>query len=222
MPHRGNVTFDPLDTSNVPAGGLNLASLDGRVDTSRYLDKGSDIVSLLTLEHQVGFVNLVVRINAQYRFLNNHDVPPELQTTAKDIDESIEELVTYMTFADEMPLPSPVTGTSTFARTFAGKGPTDAKGRSLRQFDLKTRIFRYPLTYMIYSQAFDNLNSAAKDRIWRRLYDVLSGADKGSAFESLQSRERSAAINIVAATKPGLPDYWKSVPEPIANGQAAR
>jgi hypothetical protein len=214
MKHRGNVTFDASDPSVLPNGGLNIANLNGRVDLSNYLDTGSDIVSLLTLEHQVGFANLIARINAQYRFLNNQEVAPELRTTAKDIDVSIEALVAYMTFADEVPLPSPVAGSSTFSKTFAAKGPTDGKGRSLRQFDLKTRIFRYPLSYMIYSQAFDDLNRDAKDRLWRRLFDVLRGTDHSAAFESIQSRERAAAINIVAATKLGVPDYWKGVPEP--------
>jgi len=205
MKHKGNVTRDPAYPMDVPAGGLNLTSLSGRIDTSRYLEPGSDAVSLLTLEHQAGLVNLITRINAQYRGLNNTSLVPGLRATQADIDASLAELEAYITFADEVPLPSPVTGTSAFSREFAAAGPADGRGRSLRQFDLKTRLFRYPLSYMIYSQAFDNLHPDARSRLLARVYDRLRAA---------RTPEAAAAINIAAATKPGLPDTWKPVPEP--------
>jgi hypothetical protein len=214
MRHEGNITFDPSNASSVPQGGLNVTSLANRIDTSRYLEPGSDIVSLLTLEHQSGFVNLATRINAQYRGLDNDKLVPALQATKQDIDTSIDEMVSYMTFVDEVPLPSPVKGSSSFEKNFCGEGPRDGEGRSLRDFDLQTRLLRYPLSYMIYSQAFDDLNPQARDRILRRLYAVLSGADHSPPFASLRDRGGVAAINILAATKPGLPAYWKAIPEP--------
>ena len=54
----------------------------------------------------------------------------------------------------------------------------DRQGRSLRDFDLKRRLFKYPLSYMIYSEAFDAMPDTAKDRVYRRLFEVLSGEDK--------------------------------------------
>lgn len=213
MQHRGNVTLDPANPFQVPAGGLNVASVSDRIDTARYLEPGSDIVSLLTLEHQTGFVNLVTRINAQYHGLDNRDLVPRLQATKQDIDASIDELVAYMTFVDEVPLPSPVKGSSSFTETFEGEGPHDAQGRSLRQLDLTTHVFRYPLTYMIYSHAFDNLNALAKERVLRRLYFVLRDADTSAPFTDISARGGAAAINILAATKADLPDFWKAVPE---------
>jgi truncated hemoglobin YjbI len=200
MQHRGNVTLDPADPLTVPPGGLNLASISSRIEAARYLEPGSDIVSLLTLEHQAGFVNLVTRINAQYRGLDNPQVKPALRATQEDIDFSIAELAKYMTFSDEVKLPSPVTGSSGFTQEFESRGPRDGEGRSLRQFDLKTRLFRYPLSYMIYSQSFDNLNAAAKTKLWRQIYALLS--QKGT--------DGAAAIAIVAATRRDHPDYWKT------------
>jgi hypothetical protein len=211
MQHRGNVTLDPADPTTLPAGGLNVASLADRIDTRRYLEPGSDIVSLLTLEHQSGVVNLITRINAQYRGLDNKSVVPALRATKADIDASIAALVTYLTFADEVPLPSPVKGTSGFRQVFSKAGPRDGKGRSLREFDLDTRLFRYPLSYMIYSQAFDILQPEAKARVLRGLYDVLSSPNPSGDFAPLKDRERAAAIDILIATKPGLPDYWKPI-----------
>jgi hypothetical protein len=202
MHHRGNVTLDPADPLTVPPGGLNLAGITDRIAATRYLEPGSDIVSLLTLEHQSGFVNLVTRINAQYHGLDNSQVKPALRATRQDIDSSIAELADYMTFAREVKLPSPVKGSADFTREFEARGPRDGQGRSLRQFDLATRLFRYPLSYMIYSQSFDNLNPAAKARLWPLLYDALQKKGAGGL----------AAISIVAATKPDAPPSWKEAP----------
>lgn len=211
MQHRGNVTLDPQDPSALPAGGVNVTSLADRIDTKRFLEPGSDIVSLLVLEHQAGFVNLVTRINAQYRGLNNTSMVPALRATNEDVDASIQELARYMTFVGEVPLPSPVTGSSTFSKTFPANGPRDGLGRSLRDFDLQTHLFRFPLSYMVYSQSFDSLNAAAKERIWRRLYDILSASDRTADAPHVDRTAGAAAIAILAATKPGLPDYWKPI-----------
>ena len=64
-----------------------------------------------------------------------------------DIDNlsaRIEEVASYMLFEDEVPLTEPVQGASVFATKFSQKGPRDRNGRSLRELDLKTRLFRFP------------------------------------------------------------------------------
>lgn len=203
MHHRGNVTLDPSGPLTVPIGGLNLASVSSRIEAKRYLETGSDIVSLLTLEHVSGFVNLVTRINAQYHGLNNPTVKTELRATQVDIDYSVNELARYMTFADEVRLPSPVIGSSVFAKEFEARGPYDASSRSLRQFELKSHLFRYPLSYMIYSQTFNTMNPTAKEKLWQILYDMLA----------TRGRAGVAAINIVAATKNDRPAFWKPLLE---------
>ena len=75
-------------------------------------------------------------------------------------------------FVGEPPLTAPVAGTSTFAADFAQRGPTDSQGRSLRQLDLQTRLLRYPCSYLIYSESFDALPPAVRDRVLRRLWSV--------------------------------------------------
>jgi hypothetical protein len=105
-----------------------------------------------------------------------------------------------MLFTDEEPLKAPVKGVSTFTETFARRGPRDAQGRSLRDFDLKTRLFRYPLSYMIFSAAFDGMPDKVRDRVYRRLYERLSADPSATA---------KAILEIVRATKPELPDYWR-------------
>lgn len=181
MHHLGNVTApDPDKPFDLPQG-RTLASLSGRFDPIHTLKPGSDIVALMTLEHQTGFINRLFALNMRYS------------------DAALDDLVTYMTFANEVPLPGPVTGDSGFTADFSRRGPRDSQGRSLRSFDLKTRLFRYPLSYMVYSDAFDALKPDIRGKLYRRLYDTLKA--KGT--------DGADAIAILAATKPGLPDYWK-------------
>ncbi len=183
MHHLGNITApDPAKPFDLPPeGGQTLASLDGRFDLKQTLRPTSDIVALMTLEHQTGFINRAYALNVQYS------------------DAALEDLVRYMTFDGEVTLPGPVSGNSGFTAMFAARGPRDAKGRSLRDFDLKTHLFRYPLSYMIYSSVFDALKPDIKARLYRKLYDTLRQDGEVGA----------AAIAIAAATKPGLPDTWK-------------
>src|SRR4029079_9905514 len=128
----------------------NLTSVAEMFDTSRYLAPTSDIVALMTLEHQTRMTNLMIRVGWDSR-----------RGIAQDqVNHEIEEMLDYMLFTDEEPLKAPVKGVSTFTETFARRGPRDSQGRSLRDFDLKTRLFRYPLSYMIYSAAFDSMPAA--------------------------------------------------------------
>ena len=181
MHHLGNITApDPAKPFDLPEG-RTLASLSGRFDPAHALKPSSDIVALMTLEHQTGFINRLFAMNARYS------------------DAALEDMVTYMTFGNEEPLPGPIAGDSGFAADFAKRGPSDSKGRSLRSFDLATRLFRYPLSYMVYSTAFGALKADIRDKLYRRLYDVLKA--KGA--------DGADAIAILAATKQGLPDYWK-------------
>jgi hypothetical protein len=144
----------------------------------------------MTLEHQVRMTNLMVRIGWDSRMGMAQD----------KLDLEIEEMLKYMLFADEAPLKAPVKGVSTFMETFPQRGPRDPQGRSLRDFDLKTRLFRYPLSYMIYSAAFDGMPDKVGERVYRGLYERLSSDSSGTG---------KAILEIVRATKTNLPDYWR-------------
>jgi hypothetical protein len=178
----------------------NVTDLSGWFNTSRYLAPTSDIVALMTFEHQTRMTNLITRIGWDAR-IAEHD-------GGKLMNSEIEELVSYMLFVDEVPLRAPVAGVSTFAKTFVQRGPRDKQGRSLRDFDLRTRLFQYPLSYMIYSAAFDHLPQTARERIYQRLYDVLTGKDQSQPFARLSADGRRAMLEIVRDTKANLPSYW--------------
>ncbi len=127
----------------------------------------------------------------------------------------------YLLFADEAPLQDVVRGTSGFAEEFAARGPRDRQGRSLRDFDLRTRLFKYPLSYLIYTEAFDALPDPAKRYVYQRLHDVLT-ADAGSdEFWQLDTPTRRAIFEILIDTKQGVPDNWKTHARKPASAPAA-
>jgi hypothetical protein len=213
--HLGNnpELADPLFPGRaVKEGTQNVTSLAGFFDTSRYPAPTSDIVALMTLEHQTRMTNLMTRIGWDAR-IALREGQGKLDAAARDrINPEIEEMVGYMLFADEEPLKQPVAGVSTFTKTFSARGPRDAEGRSLRDFDLQKRLFRYPLSYMIYSAVFDGMPDIVRERVYQRLYEVLTGKDKSQTFAGISPFDRQAVLEIVRATKPNLPAYWMKAP----------
>jgi ABC-type transporter Mla MlaB component len=120
-----------------------------------------------------------------------------------------EAFLKYLLFTEEAPMADPIRGLSDFTREFAAQGPRDQRGRSLREFDLRTRLFKYPCSYLIYSSAFDNLPPRMKEVLFRRLWEILSGGDSSPEFQRMPALSKRAILEILVDTKPGLPDYWK-------------
>ncbi len=209
--HLGNnpELTDPLNPGRSSKEGTqNVTSLEDRFNTARYLAPTSDIVALMTLEHQTRMTNLMTRIGWDARIALREGKGKLDDAALGRINPEIEEMVGYMLFVDEEPLKAPVKGVSTFTKTFAERGPRDSKGRSLRDFDLQRRLFRYPLSYMIYSAAFDALPDVVRERVYQRLYDILTGKDQSKTFAGISPADRHAVLEILRATKPSLPVYW--------------
>ena len=114
-----------------------------------------------------------------------------------------------MLFRDETRLTDRITGTSSFAADFAARGPRDSKGRSLRDFDLENRLFRYPCSYLIYSRAFDSLPGEVKEYVYHRLWEILNGRGTANDAPHLAAEDREAIIEILQETKRDLPDEWE-------------
>ena len=209
MRHMGNaVAPNPDRPADLEESGTqNLSSLSGKIDLSKYLTSTSDIVALMTIEHQTRMTNLINGVSRQFR------LPSDRETREKsknNLDRAIDHLIDYMLFVGEAPLQDPVQGVSSFTRTFPQRGPRDRYGRSLRDFDLQRRLFRYPLSFMIYSEIFDAIPSPVRERVYQKLFDVLSGKDRSPKFKHLSDVDRSAILEIVCETKAGLPGYWSS------------
>jgi len=181
--HRGNaVSTDPEFTTAMPVP---------RFDAKNYLAPSSDIVALMTLEHQTQMTNLMTRLSWESRIA---PLDPGLASR-------IEEVVRYMLFLDEVPLREAIRGVSSFTETFPREGPRDRKGRSLRDFDLSKRLFRYPLSYMVYSRHFDGLPKPVRDRVYRRIYEILNGA-------TIAEADARSILEILRDTKLDLTADW--------------
>jgi hypothetical protein len=202
------VASNPAEPDVLDTGGKqNLASLTGRFSPAGYLSPVSDIVALMTFEHQTQMTNYLTRVGWEARVVGSDAKADD--PTRRQLNADIEALVNYMLFADEVPLKEPIEGVSTFTKTFPERGPRDKKGRSLRDFDLQKRLFRYPLSYLIYSEQFDALPDDIRERIYRRIYDVLTGKDQDQKFASLSADDRRTILEILRDTKPTLPAYWR-------------
>jgi hypothetical protein len=194
--HMGNSYLEDkedakLDTS---AGG-NLTDLKRMFDTGAYLSPHSDIVALMVLEHQTRMTNLITRAGYEARIAGQDFTR---------LDEAVTALVNYMLFLDEAQLTAPVKGTSSFAADFVKAGNRDKRGRSLRDLDLTRRIFRYPCSFLIDSEAFRSLPQPALDRIYSRLGGILTGKDQSPEYARLTADDRRAIREILSDTRPDL------------------
>jgi hypothetical protein len=178
-----------------------VTSLQGRFDMAGYLSPHSDLVALATLEHQAQMLNLITRVGWEARM--GADAGRPLEHVAA-------ELVDYLLFIDEAPLPGPIAGTSSFAANFAKTGPRDRQGRSLRELDLTSRLLKYPCSYLIYSPAFEGMPAEAKAAVYARLWDVLTGQERGARYARLTASDRQAILEILRDTKDDLPDYFSA------------
>ncbi len=207
--HLGNAFLaeKDRDTTDLKATS-NITSLEKFFDTSKYLLPTSDTVSLLVLDHESRMQNLLTlaRYETMYAL---HDQAAKPEYARQRIVHAGEQLIAYMLFRNEAPLHGPVKGTSSFTEDFQRGGPKDRKGRSLREFDLQTRLFRYPCSYMIYSPSFDDLPNAMKDYLWELLQQVLMGKEQNSPYPEMSAEDRSAVYEILLDTKPEFKAWCK-------------
>ena len=233
-------TVDAAATGNGGPSAHKLAPLaDQTYRSADYLIPNSDAVALLVLSHQTQAHNLITLTNYKNRIAlydlarkqasaagdapAGNVVPTALTTGARPVDlpeatrrqfeKPAEQLLRYFLFVDEAPLSgldSQALINSPFAKEFAARGLRDSKGRSLRDFDLRTHIFKYPLSYLIYTDAYDAIPEPARSYVNHRLFQILTGADQDEDFAArLKPEDRRAVLEILLETKSGLPDEWK-------------
>ena len=211
---RGRDVVEPVDNSE----GQNVTDLKFRINPDCYLSAHSDIVALMVLEHQSLVHNRLTKASFETRqtlaydemmrqMLDKPDDTP-LEGTTRRIQNVSDRLVEALLFVNEAKLTEPLKGTSGYAEQFAMHGPRDSRGRSLRDLDMTTRMLKYPCSYLIYSQTFDQLPSLAKESVFKKLWDVLSGIDTSEKYSHLTPEDRQAIREILRETKSGLPDYW--------------
>jgi hypothetical protein len=224
--HLGNIqvhsVYELVHLDKVRRG--NLDTLDGLFNTRPYLTDKSDIVALLVLQHQVDVQNLITRVNFEVREAlaraakgrrragaSGAGVAADLsEKTREALKGYMDSLVDAMLFVDATKFTSQITGNSGFQAWFEAQGPRDSLGRSLRALDLHTRLFKYPLSYLVYSASFDGLPGYAKRYIYGRFADILTGRDDSDTYSYLSDSDRKAILEILTATKPAFARFLAS------------
>ncbi len=200
--HMGN-TFVRSGILDMTQNG-NIQSLEHLFDVDSYLSPYSDIQALMVLEHQTQTHNALTRADFTARVMEHENLDEDtaersarLQTIAKDV-------VDRLFYCNEFPLTQSITGNSGFQRDFLKRGPQDSKGRSLREFNMQTRMFQYPLSYLIYSEAFDSLQPALRGEVCRQIKAVLENENSSEEYSHLTPETRSHIHEIVKETKPDI------------------
>jgi hypothetical protein len=172
------------------------------IDPAPYPSAHSDIVALMVLEHQTGVQNVLTKANhsalramhMQTSLQRELGEPVQLQpvgTARRIIDHSAEAVLDALLFRDEAPLPEGgIEGDGAFEAAFAKLDQHKRNGRSLRDFQLHTRLFKYRCSYMIHSQTFAQLEPSLKQTVLDRLAAVLDGRDSSGRHDHLGGSER--------------------------------
>jgi hypothetical protein len=189
----------------------NRGNVKGYFDTAAYLTDKSDVVALLVMEHQTFVENLITRTRYKSANVMSRDgrdakgprtwagVATRDQDALKAI---IDPLLRALFFTDAVPLTGQVVTSSGYTEKFALRGPQDAEGRGLRDLQLEGRLFRYPLSYMIYTESFNSLPPYVLDYIDMRMAEVLTGKDRSGIGSKLSAEDRKAISQILVQTLP--------------------
>jgi len=210
--HMGNAWLaDPDKSEKLDLEhGANVTDLSEFLNTSPYLTSHSDIVALLVLQHQVHVHNVLTAANHSGHLTARdavimdraleRDESYQSDSTRRRYQSAADKVVKALLFSGEIVLTSPIQGTSHFAEEFAAQGPFDELRRSLRQFDLERRLFRYPCSFLIYSDAFNGLPEGVMSEVHQKLASILSGSDSSDEFAYLSPEDRVAISEILQQT----------------------
>ena len=203
--HRGNLIGekDLAQFKTEPLFKGNITDLSSFIDTSKYYGTGSDIVALMVLEHQVHMHNYVARLNIEAEQML------AMYGHVRYIRAQVDAFLRYLLFTEEIALTGPIEGNPEFIKDFMAKAVRDSKGRSFRDMDLKTRLFKYPCSFLIYTPSFDAISAPITEVILQKLHDILTGKNDDPQFARLTPEDRKTILEILLETKKTLPDYWR-------------
>lgn len=218
--HLGNIFSEALPDGRAEFDrepGANLEKLDQFIDPDDYLVPTSDIVALMVMEHQVAMHNQLIegdftvrsaiyRSRQLNRELGLEDPDGLSDSCRRIIHHQAEKIVSALLFRDEAPMPEGgIDSKGPYLAAFSDAAIPNQEGRSLRDFQLLDRLFKYRCSYMIYSEAFQNLPNELRGKVLARLDAVLLGQDDGALGDHLSDSERERIREILVDTLPGFP-----------------
>ena len=199
--HLGNVIIESaadLSDERLATSG-NLFSIAEVSNLAPYISPFSDIVALMVIEHQIEVQNEIARVNFQSRTLladdeiNDIELNDELLSIAEGLIDSL-----FMTGQPEFL--ARINGTSGFSENFMSRGKKDSQGRSFRELDLSKSLFKYPFSYLIYSDAYASLPKKVREIIAQRIKEVLSPEYSGDFYPHISSSSKIIIAEILDDT----------------------
>lgn len=167
--------------------GANRTELPSEVKRDRYPIPHSDIVALMIMERQMDVQNTLTYVS---RRLAN-------ETDAEEIQSLIRFLVPIMMGASEVPLTDPILGTAGFAEAYRRQDPTGQP--SLRDLDLRTRLYRYAMHPLVLSPTFRAMKPQAQEEFWRQTDRILRSTGPVSGMPDLTLARRAETRAVLRA-----------------------
>lgn len=190
MRHMGNVVLDKSKELDTEAG-ANVLDLSEHFRVTPYLTPHSDLVALMVLEHQTQMHNAIAAANHETRLalaqsyqMNGLLGRPDgfiSEIAQRRIQRAAQNVFDHLVMKGDIALTDPISGTSTFSEEFPQRpGPVDSQNRSLRQLNLQTRLFQYPCSFLIYSDAFAGLPDQVRAAALQLLAEHLQPTEAAS------------------------------------------
>jgi len=196
----------------------------GMIDLKDYLAGTSDVVAQLILQHQTVVHNRITAVTYGTTLALADDAsigeslgnkPGELLgSTLSRIRNSSDALLETLFFMDEATFSAPIDGNKRTMVDFVKQGPRDPNQQTLRQLDLRTRLFRYRLSFLVHSLGFKGMPLQARSYCWIRIKAALANSDDRLTAK-LDANERKTIHEILQATEQEYRDapvdigHWK-------------
>ncbi len=210
LPHLGNRTYEETAVREFPANSPEMRTLESKIDVSKYPRPTSDIVALMVLEHQCKVHNTLVAAAMNYRRIQwlqkslDPSADPDAGAAGKHADDSARKIVDLLLFENEAELgENGIEGDPAFQEAFGRRFPKTKDGRSLADFQLNDRLFKYRCSYMVYSKTFESLPARIKSAVIRRLHEVLENDPDEDSQPRMKASERRKIVEILKETLPG-------------------
>lgn len=207
-----NIANNKANMMGVPQNGKNVivpVPPGENSDLNLHLLPTSDILPNLIHEHQMGFENRLVYAAYTVRQLKA-DRKGMLGAAEKDeIEERAQEVARYAMFADEAKFPAKgMVGDPAYVTDFLRDRKTSKSGLSLKDLDMKTRIFKHRCSYMLYTDSWKAAPKELKERVYYHM--ALYLRDQPDAQHAhLAPAERLAIRTILKETMNDLPSWWR-------------
>jgi hypothetical protein len=210
LPHLGNRTFKDTAERSFPTEAVELATVAGKIDVTRYPRSTSDIVALMLLEHQCIVHNQLVSATMNYRRIHwlqkslDPAADPDAGAAGKHADESARKIADLLLFENEAELgENGIEGDPAFQEAFIRRFPRTADGRSLADFQLNDHLFKHRCSYMVYSEVFKSLPPRVMSAVIARLQAILESDPGPGNHPEIKASERRKIVAILRETLPG-------------------